>query len=118
MYRWIAAILLAAPLPAAEENLEIFLTPMSHLDFFWGGTREECLARGNYIIAKAIRLAKESSKFRFLIEDENFLANYVESHKGSPELEDLTRLIKEGRIEIAPKWAGIFQSLPDGEVHA
>jgi hypothetical protein len=25
--------------------------------------------------------------------------------------------VKQGRIEIAPKWAAIFQELPDGEVH-
>jgi hypothetical protein len=101
-----------------DEQVEVYFTPFSHLDFFWGGTREECLARGNGIIAQAIKLAKESAEFRFLLEDEVFVANYVESHKGLPELEDFKRLVKEGRIEIAPKWAAIFQGLPDGEVHA
>jgi alpha-mannosidase len=96
---------------------DVYFTPFSHLDFYWGGTREECLARGNDIIAKAIRLAKQSPDFRFMLEDENFVANYVDSHKGSAELTDLLRLVKEGRIEIAPKWAAIFQALPDGEVH-
>src|SRR5262249_30000219 len=84
--------------------------------FFWGGTREECLARGNQIIAKAIQLAGQQPQFRFLIEDDDFVANYVESHAGSKELADLHRLVKEGRIEIAPKWAAIFQNLPGGEV--
>jgi len=97
---------------------EVYFTPFSHLDFFWGGTREECLARGNGIIAQAIKLAKESAEFRFLLEDNVFVANYVETHKGLPELDDFKRLVKEGRIEIAPKWAAIFQGLPDGEVHA
>jgi alpha-mannosidase len=92
--------------------------PFSHLDFFWAGTREECLARGNRIIAKAIKLATEYPEFRFLIEDGDFLANYVESHSGSTELGALKRLVKEGRIEIAPKWAAIFQDLPDGELLA
>jgi len=101
-----------------DEQVEVYFTPFSHLDFFWGGTREECLARGNGIIAQAIKLAKESAEFRFLLEDEVFVANYLESHKGLPELEDFKRLVKEGRIEIPPKWAAIFQGLPDGEVHA
>ncbi len=106
------------PLAAQTPTTEVYFTPFSHLDFFWGGTREECLARGNGIIAQAIRLAKQSPDFRFLLEDDVFVANYVETHKGLPELDDFRRLVKEGRIEIAPKWVGIFQGLPDGEVHA
>jgi len=93
-----------------------YLIPFSHLDLFWGGTREEDLARGCQIISKAIRLANESPKCRFLLEDEVMVANFVESHPYSPELADLKRLVKEGRFEIAPKWAGIFQGLPGGEV--
>ncbi len=128
MIRYFAPLLLAVTLgtqalPAgdAAENpdvTEIYFTPFSHLDFYWGGTREECLARGNGIIAKAIRLAQESPKFHFLLEDNVFVSNYVETHQGSKELDEFKRLVREGRIEIAPKWVGIFQGLPDGEVHA
>lgn len=96
----------------------IYLVPFSHLDLFWGGTREECLARGNQIIAKAIQLAERSPQFRFLLEDNVFVANYMDSRAGSPEVAKLKSLVKAGRIEIAPKWAAIFQGLPDGEVHA
>jgi len=113
---WI--LLLACPLRAASETSEIYLVPFSHLDFFWGGTREECLARGNRIIAKAVRLSKQFPEFRFLIEDDDFLANYVESHLGSSDLAELKRLVKEGRVEIAPLWTAMFQGLPDGEVHS
>ena len=113
----IALLLAASATAAAAADTEVYVTPMSHLDFYWGGTREECLARGNYIIAKIIRLATESPQFRFLIEDENFVANFVETHPGTPELDSLKRFVKQGRIEIAPKWAAIFQGLPDGEVH-
>jgi len=104
--------------PAPHGQIEVYLVPFSHLDFFWGGTREECLARGNRIIAKAINLANQYPEFRFLLEDDDFVANYVETHPGSPELDDFKRLVREGRIEIAPKWAGIFQNLPPGEVLA
>ena len=97
---------------------DIYFVPFSHLDFFWGGTREECLSRGGRIISRAIQLANESPKFRFLLEDNVFVSNFMDSHVGSTEAKELKRLVKEGRIEIAPKWAGIFQGLPDGEVHA
>ena len=101
-----------------SKNPEIYFMPFSHLDFYWGGTREECVSRGNRIIAKAIQLSKESPQFRFLLEDDVFVANFMDAHRGQPEVEDLKRLVKEGRIEISPKWVGIFQELPDGEVHA
>jgi alpha-mannosidase len=118
----VACLFAGMPLNAQQASggatpVEVHLIPFSHLDFFWGGTREECLARGNQIIAKAVLLAREYPEFRFLLEDDNFVANYVESHKDSPELADLRRFVKEGRIEIAPKWAAIFQNIPNGEVH-
>jgi alpha-mannosidase len=91
---------------------------MSHLDFYWGGTREECLARGNEITAQVIKLGRQYPDFKFLIEDENFVANYVETHGNSSDLASFRQFVKEGRIEVAPKWAAIFQGLPDGEVQA
>lgn len=109
-----ALMVLSAPAMAAPRD--VYVVPFSHLDFFWGGTREECLARGNRILAKAIAIARQNPSFRFLMEDEDFVANYVESHAGTPELADLKRLVRDGRIEISPKWAGIFQDLPDGEI--
>jgi len=101
---------------AAGGKREAYIIPFSHLDLFWGGTREECLARGNRIIAKAIKISEEHPEFRFLIESDNFVDNYVQSRRGSPEVENLKRLVKEGRIAIAPMWANIFLNLPDGEV--
>ena len=41
----------------------------------------------------------------------------MDSHRGSPELEELKRLVRTGRIGIAPKWAAILQNLPRGEAH-
>lgn len=114
---WVS-IIQDAPAGAKQSQLaDVYFIPFSHLDFFWGGTREECVSRGNRIIAKAIQLANESPRFRFLLEDNVFVANFVDSHRGSREVEELKRLVKAGRIEVAPKWAGIFQGLPDGEVH-
>jgi alpha-mannosidase len=108
--------LLAAP-PGAAPGGDVYVIPFSHLDLFWAGTREECLSRGNRIISKAVRLAQRQPEFRFLIEDEVFVANYVDTHRGSPELAELKRLVQAERIEIAPKWAAILQNLPRGEAH-
>src|SRR5262249_54913971 len=78
---------------AESAQRDVYVVPFSHLDFFWGGTREECLARGNRVIAKAVSLARQHSQFRFLIEDEDFVANYLESHPASAEAADLKRLV-------------------------
>ncbi len=114
-----------APASAAREaadttekhDREVYVVPFSHLDLFWAGTREECLSRGNRIISKAIQIARRQPSFRFLIEDEVFAANYVDSRRGTKDLEELKQLVKTGRFELAPKWAGILQNLPRGESH-
>jgi alpha-mannosidase len=104
--------------PAASIPLktEAYIVPFSHLDLFWAGTREECLARGNRIISRATQIGKGHPEFRFFLESDNFVDNYVESHRGSPELEDLKRLVQRGQIQIAPNWTDIFLNQPDGEV--
>lgn len=43
------------------------------------------------------------------------VAHFVDSQRGTPGREVLTKLVIEGRIEIAPKWVGTYQSLPRGE---
>jgi alpha-mannosidase len=111
----ILALLMPCPLQAGSNTNDIYVIPFSHLDLMWGGTREECLSRGSRIISKAIQLAQRQPEFRFLLEDEVFVANYVEAHRGSAELEQFKQLVKQARFEIAPKWAGIYQNLPRGE---
>ncbi|MBV9180055.1 MAG: hypothetical protein JO356_01975 [Acidobacteria bacterium] len=106
----------ASAADSSRKPVEVFIIPFSHLDLFWGGTREECLARGNRIIGKAIAIASARPDFRFLLESDNFVAHYLDTHRGSREVELFIRLVKEGRIEIAPNWANIFLNQPDGEV--
>lgn len=96
-------------------NAQVFVVPFSHLDLFWACTQEECLSRGNFIISKAIQLAKQYPQYRYLLETEVFVSNFVDSHRGTKELEDFQRLVKEGRIEIAPLWAAIYQNQTRGE---
>src|SRR5260370_25148186 len=85
--------LAAQPAAKAAAPRQVYLVPFSHLDFFWAGTREECLARGNRIIARAMQLARQFPDFRFLIEADDFVANYVDIHNPSPELADLKDLV-------------------------
>ena len=90
-----------------------YLVPFSHLDLFWLGEQDECLSRGNRIIWKAIELAEKHDEFCFLIEDLVFVDYFVKSH---PEkVPNLKALLRRGRIEIGPKWAGIRQNLQCGE---
>ena len=117
-----ALILLWAVLPAglraqqgSSGHPTVYIIPFSHLDLFWLGSQEECLSRGNRVITKAIQLAEQYPEFRFLLEDDDFVANFVESNRGSTELDAFKRLVREGRIEIAPKWAAIYQNLPRAE---
>lgn len=114
---WLAQCGWAGPAAqmAAPQTNQVFVVPFSHLDLMWAGTREECLSRGSRIISKALQLARRQADFRFLLEDEVFVANYVDAHRGSAELDELKSLVKQGRIEIAPTWAGIYQNLPRGE---
>lgn len=76
----------------APPKSDVFVIPFSHLDLYWGGTQEECLSRGNRILTKAIQLAEKYPQLRFLMEDEVFVANFVDSQRGTPELETLKSL--------------------------
>lgn len=120
--RYGLALLLVCLLPSgvapAAESAQIYVVPFSHLDLFWGGTREECLARGNALVARAIRQANTSPQFRFLLEDEVFVDHFLATHRGTQAVEDLKRLVRNGQIEIGAKWAAIYQELGDGELQA
>ncbi|MBM3187339.1 MAG: hypothetical protein FJZ90_01295 [Chloroflexi bacterium] len=93
----------------------VHVMPMSHLDLFWLGEREECLSRGNRVISRAMAIAQEYPEFRFLLEDMVFVKHFLDTH---PEKrQELARLVREGQIEVAPKYAGIYASLMPGEAH-
>jgi alpha-mannosidase len=97
------------------DKREVYVVPFSHLDLYWACTQEECLSRGNFIISKAIKLAEQYPQYRYLLETEVFVSDFVNSHRGTRELEDFYRLVREGRIEIAPLWAAIYQNQTPGE---
>lgn len=110
-------VLLVLPVCVSAAQIDVYVVPFSHFDLFWAGTKQECLSRGNRIITKAVQLATQYPEFRFLVEDEVWMANYLESHHGLPEVDALKRVVRKGQIELAPKWAGIYQNLPRGEAH-
>lgn len=93
----------------------VYVIPFSHLDLFWAGSQEETLSRGNRIIARAMQLAKAHPEYRFLLEDDDFVADFMDGHRGTPEVAEFTALVKSHRFEIAPKWAGIYQNIPRAE---
>jgi len=85
---------------------------LSHLDLFWGGTREECLSRGNRIINRAIQLADRYPEFRFLIEDQVFAENFMQSRRGFREVERLKQLVKEGPFRACPSGPASTRTCP------
>ena len=120
---WIVLVLsLAAlcPIPARAQQQtsgapQVYVVPFSHLDLYWACTQEECLSRGNFVISKAIQLALHHPEYRYLLETEVFVSNFVDSHRGTQELRDFERLVKLGQIEIAPLWAAIYQNQTPAE---
>jgi len=92
---------------------QLYLIPFAHTDLFWLGSQEECLSRGNRIISEVIRIAKKYRNFCFLFEDAVFVKHFLDTHPEKKE--DLIRLLEEGRIEVGPKWAGIYQNAQSGE---
>ncbi len=97
------------------QKSDVYIVPFSHLDLYWACTQEECLSRGNYIISRAIELSRLHPDSRFVLESEVFVNDFVETHRGTAELKEFYQLVKEGRIEVAPIWAGIYQNQPRGE---
>jgi len=101
--------------PENHVHPEVYVVPFSHLDLFWACTQEECLSRGDFIISKAIQLAKLHPQYRYFLETEVFVSHFVDSHRGTKELDDFKKLVKDGHIEIAPLWAAIYQNQTPGE---
>lgn len=92
---------------------DLHIVPFSHLDLHGLGQREECLSRGGYILSRVFDLMERRPEFRFLVEQVVFAEDYLTRH---PEWRGLfARLVKEGRIEVGPTWAGLPQNLQVGE---
>lgn len=91
----------------------INVIPFSHLDLFWGGTREECLSQGGRVIHTALHLLEKYPEYRFLIESFNFIEAYLDCHP--EDTKRMKHLLHTGQLEVIPMRAIIYSHLPSGE---
>src|SRR4030042_3565086 len=89
--------LVLLPACVSKAQVNVYVVPFSHFDLFWAGTKEECLSRGNRIITKAVQLATQYPEFRFLVEDEVWMANYLEPNRGLPGGDALKQMVRNGK---------------------
>ncbi len=94
-------------------KVSAYLVPFSHLDLFWLGAYEECLSRGNRVIAEVLEMCAAHPEFRFLLEDVVFIEHFLRCHPEKKQ--ELASRLKNGQIEAGPKWAGIDQTPQLGE---
>ena len=96
-----------------KKTKTIFITPFSHLDLFWAGTRAECLTRGITIIKTALDLLEKHPDYRFMIEATNFLEHFFDA---CPDEKSRVRaLVDSGRLEVIPMRSITLTQLPSGE---
>ncbi len=91
----------------------VHIMPFTHHDLSWLGTQEECLSRGNRIITLAIRQVASIPEFTFHLEDMVFVDNYIRTNPNM--VDQLISLIKDGRIELGPRWIGLYEDFQPGE---
>ncbi len=94
-------------------NKTIYITPFSHLDLFWAGSRNECLTRGITIIKTALDLLDQYPAYRFMIEATNFLQFFLESCPD--EKERIKKHVDQGHLEVIPMRSITYTQLPSGE---
>ncbi len=91
----------------------VYIVPFSHLDLFWGGSREECLSRGSHIIRTALDLLEKYEPYRFMLESTNFLEHHLDCFP--EDRERLRKFAVAGRLELIPMRSIIYSQLPAGE---
>ncbi len=91
----------------------IHLIVFSHLDLTFMGSHEECLSRGNKVLARALALLDQHEDFRFLVEYALFMRNYLDCHP--TERERVSRHVRSGRLQIGLEWSGIYQASEEEE---
>ena len=97
-----------------EKKHKLIICPYSHLDLFWGGTMDECLSRGNYIIEKALDLMDHQDEYCFMVEAVNFLNNYLECRPD--DFDRVKRYVRGDRLFVGAMWSATYQNITDGEL--
>ena len=85
----------------------------AHLDLFWMGAQDRCLAWGSRILDDVIRLASEDRDFHFMIETVRFVEYYL--HLYPEKRQTLRELIVSGQIEVGADYVDKLESSHDGE---
>ena len=89
--------------------------PTSHLDLFWLGNYKSCLARGVEVIKQYIDRCIESEEETFLVETAVFGEEFLHHYPGYTD--ELTALVKAGRVEVGAAYIDRKEHLPLGESH-
>lgn len=77
---------------------EVFLANTSHVDITWWDTPKRCAERIVEVIDGAIRMAAVDPEFRFSVENVYSVKTFLDA---KPErLDDLRRLLEEGRMDV------------------
>lgn len=92
---------------------KVYVIAFSHLDLFWGGSREECLSRGCRVLSTALSLLEEHPEYRFLVESVNFLETFLDCFP--EQTERVRKLVREKCLEVIPMRAILYTLLPSGE---
>jgi alpha-mannosidase len=96
-----------------SKSKTIHITPFSHLDLFWAGSRNECLSRGITIIKTALNLLDKYPDYRFMIEATNFLEFFLQSCPD--EKPRIQKHIDSSHLEVIPMRSITYTQLPSGE---
>jgi alpha-mannosidase len=93
---------------------KLSIVPSSHQDIAWMNTPAKCIEyRDEHVITPALQRLKESSEFRFSVENALNLYEYIERHPDRlPEIAEYT---KEGRLEWGATYNQPYEGLYDGE---
>lgn len=95
------------------DRTKIYVMHSSHLDLYWIGAQEDCLAKGAFIIDNALSKAQEDPQFHFLIETSRFLEYYIEKYPHR--LKALKEVFATGQFEIGACYTDRLENHVDGE---
>jgi|GEM_PF-1885848 len=101
--------------PAWASVEEIFVAPMSHLDIGFTGTQDQVARSYKQKIDSALRQLEHYPEYRWTIETFWQLKSWLKRTEDQGRVEDLLRLIREGRLELAGAYANTHTNFIAGE---
>ena len=92
---------------------KIYVTHSAHLDLFWMGTMEQCMADGAKIIDDALQDLLSNPDRYFVIESVRFLEYYL--WQNPDKTEAVKKLLETGQLEIGACYTDRLENHHDGE---